>query len=317
MIESMCACGTPLAADEAKVNTVIACKKCRAMLLPVSAEPLAGGAGAGDFDARLTITDGPDSAGEQIFLGGVADLEIGKLAERHIVLGGTKVSRFHCKLSRVDFGPSRWKLVDNRSTNGVFVNGSRTTEYDLDTNDEITIGEYTLKYETDVAPPPPPPPSAATKTIVAPRITGAPMAGTLAYAGPPTLSGITNQRLASRAVAESSYGLSNTTLIVTGAMVGLPLLLLILAKVIPSLELLAAVIAIMSAATLWLWGHIGILVTAFTEGSGCGLMCMFVPFYQLYFTLTRLDETKMHVLRIIAAVVLVAAAMTLAPGAGS
>ncbi|MBA3272700.1 MAG: FHA domain-containing protein, partial [Chthoniobacterales bacterium] len=165
MIESMCVCGAPLAAPEAKINTVLACKKCRAKLRPVSGEPLDSGAGVGDFDARLTVVQGPDAVGDQIFLGGVADIEIGKLPERHIVLGGTKVSRLHCKLSRVDFGPSRWKLVDNRSTNGVFVNGSRAKEYDLDANDDVTIGEYTLKYETDVAPPPPPAP----KTVAAPQ----------------------------------------------------------------------------------------------------------------------------------------------------
>jgi membrane associated rhomboid family serine protease len=112
----------------------------------VSAEALAEGNGAGDFDAVLTILAGPGDVGVRFLLGGVEDIQIGKLADRHIVLPGNRVSRGHCALVRVDFGPSRWKLVDNRSTNGVLVNGQRVAERELQDGDVISIGEYQLAF---------------------------------------------------------------------------------------------------------------------------------------------------------------------------
>lgn len=123
--------------------------KCPACLQPlqiVCAETLAEGNGTGDFDAMLLIVAGPQDVGVRFLLGGVADIEIGKLTDRHILLPGSKVSREHCDLSRIDFGPSRWKIIDNRSTNGVLVNGQRIAEHELQDGDAITIGEYQLEF---------------------------------------------------------------------------------------------------------------------------------------------------------------------------
>ena len=48
---------------------------------------------------------------------------VGKLDGSHLHLPGAKmVSRQHCRLTRVDFGPSRWAVHDNHSTNGIRVN---------------------------------------------------------------------------------------------------------------------------------------------------------------------------------------------------
>lgn len=97
----------------------------------VCAEAVEEGNGAGDFDAMLLVVGGPQDVGVRFLLGGVADIQIGKLTDRHILLPGSKVSREHCRLSRIDFGPSRWKIIDNRSTNGVLVNGQRIAEHEL------------------------------------------------------------------------------------------------------------------------------------------------------------------------------------------
>src|SRR5213596_660727 len=121
MINAKCQCGGELVVGEDAINNLYACPTCNAHVRLVCAEQLAEGAGAGDFDARLTISAGPSRVGEMIFIGGVADIEIGKLPERHIQLEEKMVSRLHCKLVRVDFGPSKWKIVDNKSTNGLFV----------------------------------------------------------------------------------------------------------------------------------------------------------------------------------------------------
>ena len=39
-------------------------------------------------------------------------------------------------------------------------------------------------------------------------------------------------------------------------------------------------------------GSIWFLVVAFKESFGCGLLCMFVPFYSLYYTFSRWKTTK-------------------------
>ena len=76
----------------------------------------------------------------------VAEISIGRLTENTIELPGQKVSRRHAKLVRVDFGPSRWTLVDVGSSGGVFVNEQRIKEHELAPGDRIVIGEYTFEY---------------------------------------------------------------------------------------------------------------------------------------------------------------------------
>lgn len=147
MIESTCQCGALVNIPESKVGTAAACETCGATLHLVSAEPLADGAGTGDFDAKLVITAGPARVGDQLFLGGVQDITLGKLPDRHIPLpGGNRVSRHHCTLTRVDFGPSRWELSDNKSTNGVVLNGHPILSQQLKDGDKIKIGEYELTF---------------------------------------------------------------------------------------------------------------------------------------------------------------------------
>src|SRR5215204_4879098 len=146
MINAKCQCGGELVVGEDAINNVYACPSCGRALRLVCAEQLGEGAGAGDFDARLTIAAGPSRVGEIIFLGGVMELEVGKLPGKHILLEANMVSRFHCKLVRVDFGPSRWKIVDNKSTNGLFVNRQRVAEHELQSGDQINIGGYQLEY---------------------------------------------------------------------------------------------------------------------------------------------------------------------------
>src|SRR5436305_6983669 len=146
MINAKCQCGGEMVVGEDAVNNVYACPSCGRALRLVCAEQLADGAGAGDFDARLIIIAGPSRVGEIIFIGGVMEIEIGKLPEKHIQLEANMVSRFHCKLVRVDFGPSRWKIVDNKSTNGLFVNRQRVAEHDLQNGDQINIGGFQLEY---------------------------------------------------------------------------------------------------------------------------------------------------------------------------
>lgn len=146
MIKTFCKCGTAINAPESILGRALACEKCRAGVCAVSGEVLAEGSGGGDFDAHLVVQSGPSRVGEQFLLGGVAEITIGKLPDRQVILTGTQVSRGHCKLVRVDFGPSRWEIHDNKSTNGLFVNNQRIDQHELQHGDLIRVGDYELRY---------------------------------------------------------------------------------------------------------------------------------------------------------------------------
>lgn len=58
------------------------------------------------------------------------------------------VSRRHALLHRTDRGA---RLLDDRSLNGLFVNGERVEESDLDDGDEVCIGRFRLYFVTGTA----------------------------------------------------------------------------------------------------------------------------------------------------------------------
>lgn len=68
-------------------------------------------------------------------------ISIGRSDDADIQLMDVNVSREH---ARVERGDEDWTLIDNDSSNGVFVNGSKTSEKDLRDGDLITIGEFEL-----------------------------------------------------------------------------------------------------------------------------------------------------------------------------
>ncbi len=146
MIETLCNCGRTVQADVSAVGAAVSCKTCGKHVRIASSEAVTDDAALGDFDARLVFLAGPDSVGDSVALGGASDLTIGKLDDRKIILPGTMVSRTHAKLVRLDFGPSRWKILDTNSRNGVVVNGVKTTEAELRDGDTVQIGDYKLRF---------------------------------------------------------------------------------------------------------------------------------------------------------------------------
>jgi hypothetical protein len=66
----------------------------------------------------------------------------------------------------------------------------------------------------------------------------------------------------------------------------------VLAIVIPSTGMLLMIAAGASFLILWLYAVLGMLVLPWQESAACGLMCMFVPFYALYYLITRWDTMK-------------------------
>lgn len=156
MIETYCQCGSQLLIEMTECGQVIKCPACGQPVQAICAE--AGIDGSGDFDACLIIQKGPTGQGRQVYLGGIVELTIGKQSDKSLSLPGNLVSRLHCRPKRVDFGPSRWIIEDNHSTNGLLINGQRVSSHELAENDAIYIGEYVLIYrlcEPKIEVPPP------------------------------------------------------------------------------------------------------------------------------------------------------------------
>jgi ABC transport system ATP-binding/permease protein len=70
-------------------------------------------------------------------------LAIGRVPDNHVVLNHPQVSAHHALLEKVESG---YRIVDNNSTNHVYVNGQIVTSQVLRTNDEIRIGPYRFTY---------------------------------------------------------------------------------------------------------------------------------------------------------------------------
>ncbi|MBI4578647.1 MAG: FHA domain-containing protein, partial [Planctomycetes bacterium] len=136
-----CKCGKRLKVPESRIGKAGTCPVCRATLRLVAPHPVA--VSMGD-EALFEITAGPDRVGEAILLAGDGPIEIGRLPGKHIVFGGHSVSRAHCQLVRTETGV--WRIEDQRSTSGLYINGQRVDARDLHANDRVRIGDYELSY---------------------------------------------------------------------------------------------------------------------------------------------------------------------------
>jgi membrane associated rhomboid family serine protease/pSer/pThr/pTyr-binding forkhead associated (FHA) protein len=106
----------------------------------------------GAISVRLIVRAGLVRPGSQLILSGSAPIEVGKLSGKHLVLPGSLVSRNHCRLVPHD---GRWQLVDDRSTNGSYVNGVRVACRDLVDGDIVRLGEYEFEFKDVPAAPVP------------------------------------------------------------------------------------------------------------------------------------------------------------------
>lgn len=68
---------------------------------------------------------------------------VGKLSGNDFHLSDNSVSRSHCKFVRVK---DTYKVVDQSSTNGTYVNGKKVKEQKLTVGDNITVGRTILKF---------------------------------------------------------------------------------------------------------------------------------------------------------------------------
>jgi ABC-type multidrug transport system ATPase subunit len=70
-------------------------------------------------------------------------ITIGRASGNDVILNHMQVSARHAWLEKVKGG---YRIVDNKSTNHVYINGEPVTEQVLRTNDEIRIGPYRFNY---------------------------------------------------------------------------------------------------------------------------------------------------------------------------
>jgi ABC-type sugar transport system ATPase subunit len=91
--------------------------------------------------ASLEIVGGPSASGHVHTLT-MTETLIGR-TESDVVLDDPGVSRRHASISYVD---QRFRVRDERSANGTYLNGSRVGEYDLEDGDEIRVGETILNF---------------------------------------------------------------------------------------------------------------------------------------------------------------------------
>ncbi len=92
--------------------------------------------------AVLVVRAGGGRSGETFALS-ESPTVIGRSPECGIFLDDVTVSRKHAVFTQED---NRWRLVDQGSLNGTFVNRERVDTAVLSDGDEIQIGKYRLTY---------------------------------------------------------------------------------------------------------------------------------------------------------------------------
>jgi hypothetical protein len=135
-----CKCGKRLKLPESSIGKTGSCPVCKSPLRLVAPSYADG---ASPCDARLEITAGPDHVGEVILVAGDGPIGIGRAPAKDLILAGSSVSRNHCRLVRIDGG---WRIEDEKSTSGLFVNNERVGGADLHNDDRLRIGDYELSY---------------------------------------------------------------------------------------------------------------------------------------------------------------------------
>lgn len=134
-----CQCKQSLKLPPEQIGRLSACPKCKTPVRIIASAP----DGNLKLLARFLIESGPDRIGEQIFFGGAKRLKIGKSQDAHLRLRSSGVSRLHGLLVPSDRG---WRIEDQNSTNGLFVNGQRIDDHPLRDGDLLEVGDFGLKY---------------------------------------------------------------------------------------------------------------------------------------------------------------------------
>jgi hypothetical protein len=69
---------------------------------------------------------------------------IGRAPDNSLIVDDGRVSRQH---ARIELDGGNWRITDNNSRNGTFVNGARVTSQSLQPGDKIVIGTALLEFK--------------------------------------------------------------------------------------------------------------------------------------------------------------------------
>ena len=117
MIRIRCHCGKSVKLPQKHFGKVASCPQCHGRVRIVAG---ANFSDSSRLKGAFIIRTGPRNEGEQVFLGGSEPIVVGKAEDANLRLLASSVSRKHCRLVSNDRG---WRIEDNGSTNGLFVNG--------------------------------------------------------------------------------------------------------------------------------------------------------------------------------------------------
>ena len=140
MLRIRCQCGKSLKLAAEYVGKAASCPQCRKPIRVVASDLRPD---AEKFEGIFVIQGGPQRIGEMLFLGGRQAINVGKSTDANLRLRAASVSRLHCRLIPADQG---WRVEDQNSTNGLFVNGRRIKDHNLLNGDLLRIGEFELRY---------------------------------------------------------------------------------------------------------------------------------------------------------------------------
>jgi len=140
MIRIRCQCGKALKLPPEYVGKAASCPQCSKKVRVIAADLHPD---AERFDGMLVIQEGPQRVGEQLYLGGRQAINVGKATDANLRLRSASVSRLHCRLL---LGGQGWRVEDQNSTNGLFVNGRRIKGHNLLNGDILRVGEFELRY---------------------------------------------------------------------------------------------------------------------------------------------------------------------------
>ncbi len=97
---------------------------------------------------KMTLVLSGRTLGRHEFTDDFKRLRIGRNEDCDIQIDNLGVSRVHCEIVRK---PGFVQLRDLQSGNGTFVNGKRVQTHNLNSGDVISLGKYTLHYESDLS----------------------------------------------------------------------------------------------------------------------------------------------------------------------
>jgi hypothetical protein len=93
------------------------------------------------LEARLEILSGPDAGTPFEFT--MVRTVIGRGADADLRLHDSKMSKRHASIT---YTGSEFRIRDERSTNGTFLNGSKVVEYALRDGDKLLVGDTLLRF---------------------------------------------------------------------------------------------------------------------------------------------------------------------------